>query len=129
MGNREILIVEDDAAFRNSIKFALKNEDYTFFEAESVRDGVGKINEHPNIQVILLDISLPDGTGKDFLEQVRRHASRHRVIILTAHEEELTAKQAGEYGYSTICLKQQNPLRNQLGFQSIRHSKMSKENH
>jgi signal transduction histidine kinase/ActR/RegA family two-component response regulator len=98
MRDREILIVEDDAAFRRSIKFALKNNNYTFFEAESVREGVGQLDENPNIQVILLDLSLPDGTGKDFLEQIRRRAARYRVIILTAHEEELAAEQASGYG-------------------------------
>jgi len=98
MSNKEILIVEDDPTFRGSIKYALKSEDYTFFEAESVSEGLRKIEENPNLHVVLLDLSLKDGTGKDFLEQIRARTSRHRVIILTAHEEELAAKQAGDYG-------------------------------
>jgi len=98
MSKRKVLIVEDDPKFRGVIKFALKSEDYQFFEAASVFEGVGKLNDNPNIQVILLDLSLPDGTGKDFLEQITKHISTHKVIILTAHEEKLAARQARELG-------------------------------
>jgi signal transduction histidine kinase/DNA-binding NarL/FixJ family response regulator len=98
VSNKEILIVEDQPKSRNTVKFALRGEGYSLFEAESVREGIGRLNEQPNIQVILLDLSLPDGTGRDFLELLRERSAKYRVIILTAHEEELAAKQAREYG-------------------------------
>ncbi|HLL77074.1 MAG TPA: GAF domain-containing protein [Pyrinomonadaceae bacterium] len=98
MADKEILIVEDDPVFRRSIKFALKGEGYAISEADSVSEGVSKLFKNPIIQVILLDLSLPDGTGKDFLELVKDRTPAHRVIILTGFEEKLAAKQAEEYG-------------------------------
>jgi len=98
MSNREVLIIEDEPPFRNVIKFALKSEDYRFFEAASVGEGVQMLDDNPKIQVILLDLSLPDGTGRDFLEKITQNISRHKVIILTAHEEKLAAREARELG-------------------------------
>jgi signal transduction histidine kinase/CheY-like chemotaxis protein len=97
MWKREVLIVENEPKFRRVIKRILKGENYTFFEAESVQEGVSQLNEHPNIKVILLDLSLPDGSGRDFLEQIKYSASKYRVIILTAHDEMLGAEVARDF--------------------------------
>lgn len=97
MTTKEILIIEDDAKFRNSIKRALKGEGYSFVEAESVQSGINELSEHQNIKAILLDLSLPDGSGEDFLEQIKEHASKYRVVILTAHEEYLVAEKAQDF--------------------------------
>ena len=105
MSNKEILIVEDDPSFRASIRFALRNEGYTFFEAGFIAQGISSLGEHPGIQVIMLDLSLGNETGGDFLEQIRERASKYRVIILTEHEEKLAAEQAREFGVFTYLPK------------------------
>jgi signal transduction histidine kinase/ActR/RegA family two-component response regulator len=98
MSDKEILIVEDEPKFRRAIKFALRERGYTFFEAESISQGISSLDEHPGIRVILLDLSLGEETGREFLERIRERASGYRVIILSAHEEELAAEQAREFG-------------------------------
>lgn len=92
-----ILIVEDDLRFRRFIKLSLKEEGYTFFEAGSVEEGQTLLNEHPDIKVIMLDLSLPSGNGTDLLRWMKSHAPDCRVIILTAHDELLAAEVAKEF--------------------------------
>ncbi|HJQ33432.1 MAG TPA: GAF domain-containing protein [Pyrinomonadaceae bacterium] len=106
MRSKEILIIEDEPPYRKAIKFALHNSGYTFFEAGSVSEGISELDEHPDIRVILLDLSLGEKeTGRGFLEQIRERASQYRIIILTEHEEKLVAEQAREFGVFTYLPK------------------------
>jgi signal transduction histidine kinase/CheY-like chemotaxis protein len=97
LSGKQILVLEDDLRFRNSIKFVLSGYNYTFFEAESVEDAILQLNQHQNIKVILLDLSLSGSGGKDFLEQIKDKIDKYRIIILTAHDEYLAAEAAKEY--------------------------------
>lgn len=103
MDEKEVLILEDDPRFRRVIKNAFAGEtyngpNYKFHEAESILEGTKRLTECPNIRVILLDLKLPDGSGGDFLEQIKGSINRYRVIVLTAHDEKLGAEMAREYG-------------------------------
>ena len=100
-----ILIVEDDPRFRRLIKLSLEEKGYTFFEAKSVQEGQTHLIEHPSIQVVILDLSLPSGRGTELLRWMKSHAPDRRVIILTAHEELLAAEVAKEFNVFTYLPK------------------------
>lgn len=70
---------------------------YDIHEADSVSEGIKQLSLHPEIQVILLDLSLQDGSGTDFLLHLEERAANYRVIVLTAHEEQLVAEQASRF--------------------------------
>lgn len=97
MRPRGILIVEDSSRFRNVVRRALSGEAYTLYEAGSVAEGISQLDNNPQVSVVLLDLSLGRGSGREILEHIRERASRYRVIILTAHEEHLAAEQAREF--------------------------------
>src|SRR2546423_3075522 len=103
--SKEILIVEDDARFRRSLKLSLTREDYIFFEAGSAWEAQDLLNKHPNINVIILDLNLPGASGSEFLEQVKHRLSNSRIIVLTAHEELLAAKMAKNFEVFTYLSK------------------------
>ncbi|OLE54239.1 MAG: hypothetical protein AUG51_09205 [Acidobacteria bacterium 13_1_20CM_3_53_8] len=104
---REILIVEDDARFRNVIRRALQGRGFTFHNAGSVRRGIELLDGTPGIQVILLDLKLSekdeDGTkvrdedGTKLLEHIKGRSSKYRVIVITGHDSYLAAEQAEGY--------------------------------
>lgn len=96
MNNRRVLIVDDDPKFRNVIKRALRASGYVFFEVESVDEGVSNLHDSRSPTVVLLDLVLRDAHGEDFLERFKADQI-HRVIILTAHDEFLTAERATEW--------------------------------
>jgi len=82
-----ILIVEDDVTQNNVLAGFLQKEGYTTSQAYTI----AQANElfTTEIQLIVLDLNLPDGTGFDFLQKLRMH-SNVPVIVLTALDDELT---------------------------------------
>ena len=82
---KKILIVEDDMMLNQGIAFALKRQGYETYAAFSLKE-VSSLLCEP-FDLMILDMNLPDGDGKLFLEQFRRE-SRLPVIILTARDGE-----------------------------------------
>jgi DNA-binding response OmpR family regulator len=82
-----ILIVEDDITQNNVLAGFLQKEGFTTSQAYTIAEA----NElfTPDVQLIVLDLNLPDGTGFDFLQEIRKH-SNVPVIVLTALDDELT---------------------------------------
>ncbi len=80
-----ILVVEDDEDLRNGIVYALRREGYEVKTADSLKE-----MEHcfdSLVSVVLLDITLPDGDSRGFLEGHRKKVAVP-VIFLTAHDTE-----------------------------------------
>ena len=82
-----ILIVEDNTTQNNVLAGFLKKEGFITLQAYTI----AQANElfSPEVQLIVLDLNLPDGTGFDFLQKLRTH-SNVPVIVLTALDDELT---------------------------------------
>ena len=81
-----ILVVEDDVSLRRGISYRLEKEGYPVDTSENA--AIAKALLAREIyDVILLDISLPDGDGFALCEQIRRSSGTH-IIFLTALDEE-----------------------------------------
>ncbi len=97
-----ILIVDDEVNILESFKMFLKY-DYNIFTATSGEEAL-KIVEKGNINLILLDIMLPDFDGIDLLRQIKDINKNIEVIMVTAIKTVKTAIQAmklGAYDYIT----------------------------
>ena len=82
-----ILIAEDDAGLNEGIRLAIKQNDIVFFSAYSIQEAKELLDkEHPDM--VLLDIQFPDGSGFDFLRELRR-TSQIPVLVITANDMEL----------------------------------------
>jgi len=83
----KIIIVDDEAAVRNSISAILK-DNYPGIDivssVGSVQEGYVSILEH-HPDLLFLDVELPDGTGFDLLNKLP--SIDFRVIFITAHQE------------------------------------------
>ncbi len=91
-----ILIVDDEASFRNSLKGALK-KDYQVSEASDSEQAVRQVMETPP-DVVLLDISMPGIDGLDTLSKIREIDDYIAVIMVTAYGEIKTVVQAINQG-------------------------------
>ena len=80
---KNITIIEDDIALNNGIVLALKNDEYTFRQLYRL----GDFDKSVPVDLIILDVNLPDGNGFDFLKKFRK-TSDVPVIILTANDLE-----------------------------------------
>lgn len=82
---RNILIVEDDEALNRGIAFALSREGYRTSSAYSLKEAASKLKQR--VDLVLLDINLPDGDGREFLKGTLA-AQPVPVLLLTARDTE-----------------------------------------
>lgn len=78
-----IAIIEDDQGLNNGIAMALKQEKFRFYQYGTLAEA-GNVEE---MDLVILDINLPDGNGFEFLKKLRTR-SDVPVIILTANDLE-----------------------------------------
>jgi len=81
-----VLVIDDEAAILRFLKPALEANNYDMASAGTVADGTKRIAaETPDI--VLLDLGLPDGDGKDVIKRAREW-SDVPIIVLSARERE-----------------------------------------
>lgn len=79
-----ILVVEDDELLNGGICFNLQSSGHEPLPVYDLKSAEGFVKAQ-NIDLILLDVNLPDGNGFDFAERIR-HYNQKPLIFLTAHE-------------------------------------------
>jgi len=82
----KILIVEDDLSLINGLSFAVKKQGYELDIARTIRE-TDEIWQDKKYDLVILDVSLPDGSGFDICRKIRR-TSKTPIIFLTAADEE-----------------------------------------
>ncbi|CEG09616.1 KDP operon transcriptional regulatory protein KdpE [Afipia felis] len=91
-----VLIVDDEAAILRFLKPALEANAYEIFVTATVADAIKQIaTTTPDI--VLLDLGLPDGDGKDVIGKVREW-SDVPIIVLSAREREVEKIEALDKG-------------------------------
>jgi two-component system phosphate regulon response regulator PhoB len=89
MAQKKILLVEDELAIREMMKFAFYKSDYSLLEAEDAEQAqVMIMKEHPDL--ILLDWMLPGISGLELAHRLKKDTSSKEIpiIMLTARGEE-----------------------------------------
>lgn len=82
-----ILLLEDDLSLVNGLSFAFKKQGFELEVARTVKEANALWTEG-SYDLLVLDVSLPDGTGFEFCEKVRQ-SSKVPIIFLTASDEEI----------------------------------------
>lgn len=81
-----ILLIEDDVHIRRFLRASLPTQGYELLEAADGREGLSLAASQP-VEVILLDLGLPDLEGIEIIRQVRQW-SRVPIIVLSARDQE-----------------------------------------
>src|ERR1017187_7915703 len=111
-----VLIVDDEAAIRESLQTLLEFEGYTVEIANDGMEGLARIAEHP-FDLVLLDFALPERNGIEILHDIRERDSDLPVIMITAYgtvENAVNAMQAGATNFI------QNPWDNEKLLADVR---------
>jgi DNA-binding response OmpR family regulator len=82
-----ILIVEDDPVIARGLQVNLEMEDYSVKRVSNLASAKQHY-ESEKLDLVLLDLGLPDGSGFDFLSSVRNSGSVLPIIVLTAKTDE-----------------------------------------
>lgn len=98
-----ILIIEDDKVIADFMKVVLEKENHTTYVAHSALEGLSMYRMWP-IDIILLDLGLPDQDGLELLKQIRKD-SEVPIIVISARDDELTKVEALDLGADDYITK------------------------
>lgn len=87
MKNR-ILLLEDDSSLVDGLQHSLTRNGFALEVARSVREAMEFLGNN-QYDLLLLDVTLPDGTGFSVCERVRKSGNQVPIIFLTALDEEV----------------------------------------
>jgi len=102
MVGTRLLMIDDEEAFVAALEKRLIHRNITVLAAYSGEDGLKKLDENPDTDVVLLDVKMP---GMDGIETLRRIRATHplvEVIMLTAHatvETAIEGMRVGAFDY------------------------------
>ncbi len=102
-----ILIIEDEPAIADNIKYALATEGFDV-DWHSTGGGVIKYLDENSVSLIILDIGLPDINGMELCKEIRKR-SQTPVIFLTARSDELDKVVGLEIGADDYMVKPFSP--------------------
>ena len=105
--HKTILIVEDEPAIAENISFAVSTESMTPLLAETADAARTLLKKHP-VDLIVLDVGLPDENGFDFCRELRQ-TSAIPVIFLTARADEVDRIVGLELGADDYMAKPFSP--------------------
>ncbi|MGA3212701.1 MAG: response regulator, partial [Terriglobales bacterium] len=96
-----VLIIDDEAAIRESLQTLLELEGFQVETSDSGEDGLARIAEH-TFDLILLDFALPDKNGLEVLAEVRERDPGINIMMITAYgtvENAVRAMQGGAVNF------------------------------
>src|SRR4029077_11097616 len=79
-----VLIIDDEAAIRESLETLLEIEGYAVESASSGEMGLARIGEH-TFDLVLLDLALPDRNGMELLAEIHALDPQLSIIMITAY--------------------------------------------
>lgn len=105
-----VLIVEDHALTSFALKTTLSSLDFIdkIYEADCAQEAYNKVKNN-NIDLILMDLGLPDKNGADISREIKKINSNVKIIILTSHCEKDEVQECLEIGISAYCTKDIKP--------------------
>lgn len=101
--NECILIVEDDIQIQRFICYALKNEGFSYITAGTAQGALSKLVSE-SVDIMLLDLGLPDFDGMDVIKKVREW-SEIPIIVVSARDQDKEKAAALDFGADDYLTK------------------------
>lgn len=98
------LLVDDHTLFREGLALLITQgfPQLALLQAGAIAEAMAQLDTHPDIELLLLDLALPDSAGTGGLMRLREHAPQVTVVVLSADESPetvLAAIDAGAAGF------------------------------
>ena len=89
-GDRPILVVDDDDILRETLREQLQVDgEFSADEAGTLAEAQNKVTgKDARYDAVILDVTMPDGDGRDFCAQLRQDGFRMPIIMLTGSDDE-----------------------------------------
>ena len=98
-----VLIVDDEAAPRAALTQIL-NQDFHILTADNARAALAVLDDH-GVDLVTLDLKLPDRSGSDLLHDIKRAHAEIEVIMVTAYGSLQSAMDCIRHGAAGFLLK------------------------
>jgi two-component system nitrogen regulation response regulator NtrX len=123
-----ILVIDDEAAIRDSLRMILEYENYEFAGASNGQDGIAQIQrDRPDL--VLLDIKMPAMDGMEVLRKIKGIDETIPVVMISGHGTTATAVEAIRSGAADFLDKPLSSERVIVTIQNtISQSQLRKEN-
>ena len=96
-GTGRILIVDDDPMVRKIVIAILQKYGYDVFDAPSGQQGLKCVLEHPEIDLVLSDIVMPELSGPEMVDKILDKRPGMRVIFMTGYGADLLPHQVKRF--------------------------------
>jgi two-component system catabolic regulation response regulator CreB len=103
-----ILIVEDESSIAETIIYALETEHFQTTHVTTGAEAISLIQTRNRFSLVVLDIGLPDTSGLDVCQQIRKQ-SEIPVLFLTARDSEIDRVLGLEFGADDYVTKPFSP--------------------
>ena len=100
----QLLIVDDDKILNPGLCKALREDNRKIYSCQTIQSAREQLL-CSRISLVLLDINLPDGSGLDFLRELKSDFPDLPVILLTANDTDLDIVDGLEHGADDYITK------------------------
>ncbi|MEK3718270.1 response regulator transcription factor [Paenibacillus sp. FSL R7-0333] len=104
MGNR-ILLLEDDISLVDGLNYSLTRKGFDMEIVRTVKEAMGRLPRMDSYDLLILDVTLPDGTGFEVCEKIRRQGNPIPILFLTASDEEVNVIRGLDSGGDDYVIK------------------------
>ena len=87
--NTKVLIVDDSTTFLMHLKQLLTRHLFSVVEAQNGKEALLRLEEHPDIAMVLTDYEMPEMDGLNLIQQIRKNHTRYDlpVMVLSTHDD------------------------------------------
>ena len=111
-GVGSVLVIDDEPVLQDVLKALLEGNGFDYYPATTAADGMRVLREE-EVDVVLLDLMLPDGNGLEMLPDIKAHDPHLPVIMITAYsslESAIEAMREGAFHYVPKPFKNEEVL-------------------
>ncbi len=95
---KKVLVVDDSETVRQQVRLALSPAGYEVLEAVDGLDGLEKIRQGADINVVLCDVNMPRMTGLELVSTAHAEGLRPPIVMLTSEGQPSLVRRARESG-------------------------------
>lgn len=101
---QKLFMIEDDETIRLGLTYYLEQEQFCVTEASTMKEAREILDRDTDFSIILLDLNLPDGSGFDFFQEVKKKKDIP-IIFLTANDLEVSVVKGLDMGADDYITK------------------------
>lgn len=108
---QKVLVVDDSLTIRRQVGTILRDGGFDVLEAGDGTEGTARVDEDPDIGMVILDVNMPNMNGLEMLQRIKQNDRNAMlpVVMLTTEAEVETIEQAKRAGAAGWIVKPFKP--------------------